>query len=329
MSPERAGVAPGRAVQALRAGRRWVPRPRATFPWTAPPVPRGVEVPAQPRKVGADFETEWARSDAARFARALLLEGPLRLGVQALARPEVHGRDRLADLRAVRPVTPVIFAANHHSHLDTPLLLTALPEPWRHRTVVGAAADYFFGTRVTGTLSALALNAIPIERTRVNRRSADLAGSLVDDGWSLLIFPEGGRSPDGWGQPFRGGAAFLSVRTGAPVIPVHIEGTGAILGKGMNRPKRGRAVVTFGAPLRPDAGEDARRFTVRIERAVNALGDESSSDWWTARQRAARQESPVLSGPDLGSWRRAWALGDSRGRGLRRRPARPRWPDLG
>ena len=61
----------------------------------------------------------------------------------------------------------------------------------------------------TGALSALAIGAIPIERTKVNRRSADLAAELIDDGWSMLIFPEGGRSPDGWGQPFRGGAAYL------------------------------------------------------------------------------------------------------------------------
>ena len=336
-APLKAERAAAGAVQSVRRSGAKLSRVTQSFgfPWRAPSVPKGLEVPAEPKKVGADYDTTWARKAPARLARAAIVEGPLRLAIRLVADPEREGLDRLEDLlrrhdddRDGGP-PPVIFAANHHSHLDTPLLLTALPEPWRHRTVVGAAADYFFGTRVTGTLSALALNAIPIERTRVNRRSADLAGSLVDDGWSLLIFPEGGRSPDGWGQPFRGGAAFLSVRTGAPVIPVHIEGTGAILGKGMNRPKRGRAVVTFGAPLRPDAGEDARRFTVRIERAVNALGDESSSDWWTARQRAARQESPVLSGPDLGSWRRAWALGDSRGRGLRRRPARPRWPDLG
>ena len=51
------------------------------------------------------------------------------------------------------------------------------------------------------------------------RQSADLARELIDDGWSLVIFPEGGRSPDGWGQPFKGGAAFLSIRTGAPVVP--------------------------------------------------------------------------------------------------------------
>src|SRR4029450_10352871 len=139
------------------------------------------------------------------------------------------------------------------------------------------AADYFFATRVTGTMSALALGAIPIDRTRVNRRSADLAASLIDDGWSLLIFPEGGRSPDGWGQPFRGGAAFLSIRSGVPVVPVHLDGTGAILGRGMKRPKPGRTKVTFGAPLFPDEGDDARRFGEGIEQAGAGGGHDAGS----------------------------------------------------
>ena len=61
-------------------------------------------------------------------------------------------------------------------------------------------------------VTELVIGAIPIERSKVTRRSADQAAELIDDGWSMLIFPEGGRSPDGWGQPFRGGAAYLSSR---------------------------------------------------------------------------------------------------------------------
>ncbi len=129
-------------------------------------------------------------------------------------------------------------------------------------------------------LSALVIGAIPIERTKVSRRSADHAAELIDDGWSMLIFPEGGRSPDGWGQPFRGGAAYLSLRCDVPVVPVHIEGTGRILRKGKSTARRRRRPrVTFGAPLRPAEGEDSRRFAARIEAAVAALADEAATDW--------------------------------------------------
>jgi 1-acyl-sn-glycerol-3-phosphate acyltransferase len=224
----------------------------------------------------------------------------------------------------------VIFTPNHHSHLDTPLAITSIPEPWRGHLVVGAAADYFFTTHVTSAASALVLNAFPVARNVTGRQTADLARELIDDGWSLVLFPEGGRSPDGWGQPFKGGAAYLSSRTGAPVVPVFIEGTGSILGKGMKWPKPGRTTVTFGSPLWPEEGESTRRYNERIEHAVTVLGDETLTDWWSARQRAARGTSPSLTGPEHTGWRRAWALSEHRNRGmagLRRRQKR-RWPNL-
>ena len=114
----------------------------------------------------------------------------------------------------------------------------------------------------------------------------------------MVIFPEGGRSPDGWGQKFRGGAAYLSIRCGVPVVPVHIEGTGTILPKGKNRPRPGRTQVTFGSPLRPAEDESSRRYAARIEAAVAALADEVSHDWYTARVRAHAGQSPDLGGPD-------------------------------
>ncbi|MGH9243322.1 MAG: lysophospholipid acyltransferase family protein [Acidimicrobiales bacterium] len=304
---------------------------RLSFPYRAPPVPRGVEPPVKKKRVGLDFETEWARRAPARLARGLLLEGVLRPSLAALADPERRGGDRLAGLAAVAgddPPRPVIFAANHHSHIDTPLVLTSLPPAWRRKVFVAAASDYFFRNQVTGTVSALVLNAIPIERTRVNRRSADDAAALIDDGWSLLIFPEGGRSPDGWGQPFRGGAAYLALRCRVPVVPIYVDGTGRILRKGKNVPTPSRTVITFGAPMWPDDGEDSRRFAVRIEAAVAALADETTTDWYSARLRAARGETPPLTGPEAPTWRRAWALDGGRDRESRRR-RRPRWPDLG
>jgi 1-acyl-sn-glycerol-3-phosphate acyltransferase len=292
---------------------------RLPFPLSPPRVPAGVELPKTESKVGANYDTDWARSYPARAARVLLVEGVVRPALGALAAPSVFGLDRLEAIEG-----PVVFAANHHSHIDTPLLLSLIPEPWRHHIVIGAAADYFFGNRVTSTLSALVIGAIPIERAKVNRRSADQAAELIDEGWSILIFPEGGRSPDGWGQPFRGGAAYLSARCSVPVVPIHVEGTGRILRKGRNVPQPSPTTVTFGWPMYPNDGEDSRRFAVRIERAVAELGDEASTDWWQARRRAHAGTTPALQGPENGAWRRMWALGD---RGPKRRPRRA-WPEL-
>lgn len=293
----------------------------APFPFRAPTTPRGVAPLPPTRATGADYDTEWARTFPARWARTVLLEAVLRPAMAGVARPTVRGLDRLTDLQD--EFEPVIFCANHHSHVDTPLVLTSLPEPWRYQVFVGAAADYFFRTRTTGAAASLALNAIPIERATVTRKSANLATELIEDGWSMLIFPEGGRSPDGWGQDFRGGAAYLARRTGAPVVPIHLAGTGRILRKGTKRIRPSPTVVTFGHPIRPEDGEDTRRLAARIEAAVAGLADEHITDWYDARKRAHAAATPTLSGPDAPSWRRAWALGD---RGPRRR-RKASWPD--
>lgn len=295
--------------------------PRLPFPYTTPTVPGTVDALPPTRRLGADYETAWARRFPARLARVVFLEAILRPAVAALGAPERDGLDRLAGLTD----GPVIFAPNHHSHLDTPTMLTSIPEPWRYKMFVGAAADYFFGSHVTAAASALALGAIPIERSKVSRRSADEAAVLIDDGWSMLIFPEGGRSPDGWGQPFRGGAAYLANRCNVPVVPVHIAGTATILRKGKKLPTPAHVRVTYGTPLRTREGESTNRFAERIEHAVAELADEATTDWWQARQRAAIGATPSLTGPDAPAWRRAWALGDRSRK--RRRQTRP-WPKL-
>lgn len=308
------GVVPSPQQVASRALRR------LPFPYRSAPVPRGVDPPARKPTSGAAYDTDWARRYPARVARLAAIETVMRGGVEVLAAPRRHGVDRLDDLEG-----PAVFAANHHSHLDTPLMLTSIPEPWRHKLFVGAGADYFFTNPVTSALSALFIGAIPIERTKVARRSAVQAIELIDDGWSMLIFPEGGRSPDGWGQEFRGGAAYLSARTGVPVVPVHLEGTARILAKGAKRLTPSATTVRFGNPLHPEEGEDARAMAARIEASVAALADEHTTDWWQARRRSAAGTTPPLTGPDAPTWRRAWALPDRSKRGRKKR----RWPDLG
>ena len=309
------GLSPlGRALSPIRRYRS------LDFPYRAPSTPRGVARAPKTVNRGADYDARWARKYPARLARAAIVDGPMRLAVSGLAAPDRRGQDRLASLRG-----PAIFAANHHSHLDTPLLLTSIPEPWRHQILVGAAADYFFGTRLTSALSSLVFGAIPIERSRVSRRSADQAADLIAQGWSLLLFPEGGRSPDGWGQPFRGGAAYLAQKSGKPVVPIHICGTGRILNKGRSLPRPSTTSVTFGRPLRPRNDENTVRFAARIEAEVSTLADEASCDWYGARIRAHAGTTSQLTGPATGAWLRAWALGD---RSRRAHQRTRRWPNL-
>lgn len=321
MSPEPAEL--------LTSLRRAVPNPlrrvrSAGFPYTSAPTPRGVEPPARPQTLGDAYDTEWARSPLARWSRLAAVETVGRAVATATCRPSVRNADRIEDRDG-----PLIFIANHHSHLDTTLLLTTLPLPWRHELVVAAAADYFFDTAPKAALAAWAYGAVPMERKKVSRRSADRAAGLVEDGWSLLIFPEGGRSPDGWGQEHKGGAAYLAVRCGVPVVPIHLDGVGRVLPKGQRVPTPQQVLINIGAPLDP-GDDDARAFSQRLDAAIAELADETRSDWYSARRRAHSAATPSLRGPAVDSWRRDWASPDRvpvpvRGGWLQGR-ARRRWP---
>lgn len=280
------------------------------FPWSAPTWPASVPAPRDRPALGAAYETAWARRYPVRLARAMVLDNLLRPAVHLLASPEVRGGE-LLDL--LEP--PVVFVANHASHLDTPVLLSLLPTRLRHRTVVAAAADHFFDRRWKAHLWAGLLSAVPVERHRVNRRSAEVALDLLGAGWNLLIYPEGGRTPDGWPQPHRGGAAYLAARGNRPVVPLHLSGTDRMLPRGADRLRRGRVTVTVGHPLTPQPGEDARALASRIERAVARLAAEQRTDWWRAQRLAAPEQDPLVAGPPAAAWRRAWA-----------RPPDPRHP---
>jgi 1-acyl-sn-glycerol-3-phosphate acyltransferase len=316
-------------------------RVRSTrFPLAAPSWPSSVPRPDPERRIGLEYDHEWSRRYPVRLARAMVLDNLARPAAHLLAPATLRGLEHLQHLEG-----PVIFAANHASHVDTPLLLTTLPVEFRHRTVVAAASDYFFDRTWKSVLWSFALAAIPVERSRVNRKSADTAAELIEDGWNLVIFPEGGRSPDGWTQSFHAASAgYLGKRTGRPVVPVYLHGTRHVLpkkseagarppgGSGTEDRRGGRLrrspiAVLFGAPMTPDEGENTRRFSDRIEAAVATLAREVQSDWWQAR-RSVSAADPVAGaatahrGPEASTWRRAWALDGPPARDRRRE-----WPD--
>lgn len=271
------------------------------FPFRAPTWPTTVPHISKKSRLGANYDTEWSRKYPIRMIRALFLDGVTRPLIKTLLPPNIYGEDRIKDAP-----TPVIFAANHSSHLDTPLLASHIPEKYRHKTVIGAGADYFFDRWWKATLWSGLIGAIPIERSKVNRKSGELAESLLHDGWSLIIFPEGGRTPDGFGQEFKGGIAQLAKRANVQVIPVYINGTYDAWGKNSSKFKPGQTDINFGYPLQLRDDEDIRTFTKRIQKAVDELALEISSDWWSARLAVAKGENPTLQGPETKTWRAEW-----------------------
>lgn len=243
-----------------------------------------------PIPLGLDFPTDWSRKEPARAVRDVLLAGVVTPFMRFLSSMDVRGAETL-------PVgQTMIFAANHVSHLDTPLVLSALPVPVRRRTVVAAALDTFFTRATKAVPTVMLFNAIPIERHKVNRRSAELAQRLLEEHWHLLIYPEGGRTTNGDLQEFRGGAAYLSERTGAVVVPTFVCGAGGLMGPRYAKADvytqgrmelRHKVIVAFGPALHQLEGENIRRFGTRIHEAVALLGrDVSGNDDYGRRATA-------------------------------------------
>lgn len=194
--------------------------------------------------------------------RRLFLFPALRL----FAPIKIEGREHL------RGAGPFLFAANHASHLDAPVVLAALPVHLRVHVRVAAAADYFFGRRWKGWLASTLLNAFPFERKAPGcARSLKQTQQLLSAGQSVLIFPEGTRSKDGHIQPFKRGIGLLTTGGARPVIPVHIEGTYAAWPRGARWPRRQQIVVRFGEPLFFSSPGEPLYIAAQIEQAVRNL----------------------------------------------------------
>lgn len=279
-------------VREVARGWRWTRRalvPHSARPWQPPADPR-------------EFPTDWARSPVARAVREAVLRFGFRPVVWTETEPRVEGLDHLAGLEG-----PVMFVANHASHMDTPLVLCALPRSWRERTAVAAAADYFFDVWWRAASTALVFNTFPIERTGGKRATAT-ARRLVAEGWNLLVFPEGTRSRDGWVGRFRHGAARLCIEYGIPAVPIALRGTFAAMPRGRSWPVKGRPPVSVrvGPPIQALPGEDFRALSRRIHHGLARLWDEDATSWYSSLRREAKGSTPPVAGPAAPRWRRVW-----------------------
>jgi long-chain acyl-CoA synthetase len=177
---------------------------------------------------------------------------------------------------------PVIFAANHQSHLDTPMILQALPPRWRYRLAPAMAKEFFkahfypdqfgAGARVGNSLNyylaSTFFNAFPLpQRETGTRQTLRYIGDLMGEGYSLLIFPEGLRTEKGEINRFRPGVGMIASRLDVPVVPVRLEGLDRILHHSWKFPVRGKAQVRFGQPMLLK-GNDYAALAARVEEAV-------------------------------------------------------------
>ena len=127
---------------------------------------------------------------------------------------------------------------------------------------------------------ALGTGAFPFGRTAHVRASLERLAGFLDDGWNVIVFPEGTRSPDGRLGEMKEGIGLLATSLGVPIVPVHVAGAHAILPKGRALPRRragARVRVRFGAPLRFEPGLSIHEATERVGAAIRALAETPGS----------------------------------------------------
>ena len=226
-----------------------------------------------------DFPT-WNRSWPARVVRRLSLATWILPLARIFAHMRVEGLDHLANLDG-----PVIFASNHQSHMDVPVILAALPGRWRAHLAPAMLKEFFtahfhptdhtwrpwFTNSLNYYLACLYFNAFPIpQREAGARHTLRYMGELTGDGWSILIFPEGVRAATGDIKPFRGGVGMIASRLEVPVVPVRLDGLDGVLHPTWHMVRPGRVRVAFGAPLRL-RGEDYAALAQQVEEQVRSL----------------------------------------------------------
>ena len=267
------------ALSTVGQVRAWVAG-QAGNPVTGPAEERAGSGGTQPASAAPHIAPpRWARSRPVSMARGALRQGmflPLFHHYIAL---DVAG---LPILDGVAP--PVIFAANHSSHLDTVALTAALPAEWRGKLAPAVRQQHFFpsggspgmgrrvGMRALYYLCCGLFNAYPLSQDLGQvRDSLRYTGELVEAGFCPLVYPEGRLTPDGSLQPFQPGIALMSQRLEVPVVPVHLHGLFDVMSMHDSWPRRGSVRIEIGAPLDPVKGEPYVRLAERVEASFRRM----------------------------------------------------------
>ena len=181
-----------------------------------------------------------------------------------------------AQWRVAPPSGQCLYFANHSSHLDTVAIWSALTPRQRADVRPVAARDYWDKPGLRSWMSGNVLRAILIDRQRADADADPLAPvrEALDQGDSLILFPEGTRSAERLPQAFKGGLFKLaSEYPHLELVPVYLDTLHRSLPKGalLPLPLPLYCNVNFGAPLARTAGESREDFLERARAAVEAM----------------------------------------------------------
>jgi long-chain acyl-CoA synthetase len=275
ISPEREGMVHSRSAD---QGERIRPSQRSGGdPLDEAAVPERSQ--DAPEKVGFVYP-KWPWSKPMQWIRTCFLE--------LVAQPFVWF---LGNPRVVRPQDltidePMLIICNHVTAYDGALVEYALPGPLRRRVAAAMLGEmledyrrfrnpdtgrfFLFGPAAYWLVTAL-YNVFPLPRRRDFQRSFAHAGEALDRGYSVLIFPEGTRSPAGELAPFRPGIGLLVKQAHAPVLPVALNGLGELKAKGRGWFRSGKLEVRVGQPVRFGSLDREAEITAKLHAEVAEL----------------------------------------------------------
>ena len=168
-----------------------------------------------------------------------------------------------------------ILCPNHQSYYDSVWVWAAIGHKRVDlRKICCLAAELFLPSKFTLAM----LGGIPVERSGNTIPAMKRGFDCIQNGYTMLIHPEGTRSRDGKIQEFKGGAAKLAIDANVPIIPVRIDGAWDIFPPHKKRPKvfrfgrRYPLRISFGKPIAPD-GKSVEELTSQAQSEVERLGD--------------------------------------------------------
>jgi 1-acyl-sn-glycerol-3-phosphate acyltransferase len=170
------------------------------------------------------------------------------------------------------PKSQCIFVANHSSHLDFTVLWASLPKQVREHTRPVAAKDYWETGGLKRYLALEVFRAVLVDRSGHNRHVLDPILQALEQGHSLILFPEGTRGAGGELGEFKSGIFHLvKHKPGLPVVPAYLENLNRVLPKGEFLPVPLLSRVHFGAPLVLGQAEGKAEFLERLRTSVTEL----------------------------------------------------------
>ena len=170
----------------------------------------------------------------------------------------------------VDPNVAYVICPNHVSYMDTPVLLSYVPANFRFL----ARKELFMIPFLGGHLKRAGNISVPLEDPRGSLKVLSHAGhAMKQNGLSLLIFPEGGRSVSGELEPFKDGAAYLAIKGEVPILPVAIIGIKDVLPMHSHHVRPGRVTIRIGKPIETTGmrSHDRTALTQRLCDEISAM----------------------------------------------------------